>query len=337
MQTRVIVDAMGGDNATFEILRGVGAAMARTDASFTLVGSAHEIERLSKLLRLDMTRVELIHAPAVVEMSDDPIVAYSQKKDSSMMTGLRLLAEGQGDVFVSAGNTGALLTGATFLVKRAKGVKRAAIGTMIPGVKPFLLLDAGANVSVTPEYLEQFAVMGSVYMRTMYGIEEPAVGLLNNGTEDHKGTPLQIETHARLQACPAIRYVGNVEGNQAMLGGCDVLIADGFTGNIFLKSAEGAFRLMLKTLKQEYTRSLKNRVSALLFRKSLAGMKQTFDPSEHGGSPILGVAKPVIKAHGSSDAGAIRNAILRAVAFAQSGFAETLSESLRQAEFVENP
>ena len=331
MKTRVIVDAMGGDNAPLEILRGVLAAAQKTDAAFTLVGNKDEMEPIAREIGLTGERFELIHTPTVVEMNDDPITAYSQKKDSSMMTGLRLLAEGQGDAFVSAGNTGALFTGATFLVKRAKGVKRAAIGTMIPGVKPFLLLDAGANVSVTPEYLEQFAVMGSVYMQTMYRVEKPAVGLLNNGTEDHKGTSLQIETHARLKECRAIRYVGNVEGSQALLGGCDVLTADGFTGNIFLKSAEGAFRLVLKTLKQEYTKNAKNKLSALLFRKSLGSMKQTFDPSEHGGSPILGISKPVIKAHGASDAKAIQNAISRAIQFAQSGMSETLAEAIRTA------
>ncbi len=328
MPKTIIIDAMGGDNAPREILCGVRSALGDTDARFLLVGHTAEVEPLARDLGLGSERVELVHAPTVVDMADDPITAYSQKKDSSMMLGLRLLAEGRGDAFVSAGNTGALFTGATFIVKRAKGVKRAAIGTMIPGVKPFLLLDAGANISVTPEYLEQFAVMGSEYMKHLYGMESPAVGLLNNGSEDSKGTPLQTETHARLKVCSAIRYVGNVEGNRALLGGCDVLVADGFTGNIFLKSAEGAFRLMLGTLKREYRKNPVNKLSALLFRKSLGSMKQTFDPSEHGGSPILGISKPVIKAHGSSDARAIRNAILRAMSYAQSGMAETLSDAL---------
>ena len=330
MPKTIIIDAMGGDNAPREILCGVRSAIEDTDARFLLVGRQAEVEPLARDLGLGSERVELVHAPSVVDMADDPLTAYNQKKDSSMMLGLRLLAEGRGDAFVSAGNTGALFTGATFIVKRAKGVKRAAIGTMIPGDKPFLLLDAGANVSVTPAYLEQFAIMGAEYMKHLYGLERPAVGLLNNGTEDGKGTPLQTETHARLKACKSICYVGNVEGNRALLGGCDVLVADGFTGNIFLKTAEGAFRLMLGTLKREYRRNTVNKLSALLFRKSLMSMKDTFDPSEHGGSPILGISKPVIKAHGSSDARAIRNAILRAVGYAQSGMADTLSEALTE-------
>ena len=333
MPKTIIIDAMGGDNAPREILCGVRSAIEDTDARFLLVGRQAEVEPLARDLGLGSERVELVHAPSVVDMADDPLTAYNQKKDSSMMLGLRLLAEGRGDAFVSAGNTGALFTGATFIVKRAKGVKRAAIGTMIPGDKPFLLLDAGANVSVTPAYLEQFAIMGAEYMKHLYGLERPAVGLLNNGTEDGKGTPLQTETHARLKACKSICYVGSVEGNRALLGGCDVLVADGFTGNIFLKTAEGALRLMLGTLKREYRRNTVNKLSALLFRKSLMSMKDTFDPSEHGGSPILGISKPVIKAHGSSDARAIRNAILRAVGYAQSGMADTLSEALTE----ENP
>ena len=273
MPKTIIIDAMGGDNAPREILCGVRSAIEDTDARFLLVGRQAEVEPLARDLGLGSERVELVHAPSVVDMADDPLTAYNQKKDSSMMLGLRLLAEGRGDAFVSAGNTGALFTGATFIVKRAKGVKRAAIGTMIPGDKPFLLLDAGANVSVTPAYLEQFAIMGAEYMKHLYGLERPAVGLLNNGTEDGKGTPLQTATHARLKACKSICYVGNVEGNRALLGGCDVLVADGFTGNIFLKTAEGAFRLMLGTLKREYRRNTVNKLSALLFRKSLMSMK----------------------------------------------------------------
>lgn len=328
MQETIIIDAMSGDNAPLEIMRGVLAAMRATDARFILVGNLGEMKRIAREIGLGAERIELVHAPTVVSMDDHPITAYHQKKDSSMMTGLRLLAEGRGDAFVSAGNTGALFTGATFLVKRAKGVNRAAIGTVIPGAKPFLLLDAGANVSVTPAYLEQFAIMGSEYMKHLYGTESPSVGLLNNGTEDGKGTDLLIDTNARLKTCSAIRYAGNVEGNQAMLGACDVLVADGFTGNIFLKSAEGAFRLMLGTLKQEYGKNPKNKLSALLFRSSLRGMKKTFDPAEHGGSPILGISKPVIKAHGSSDARAIQNAITCAIGYAQSGMTETLSAAL---------
>lgn len=329
---RIIIDAMGGDKAPLEILKGVLSAASACDAKFTLVGDLGEIDRIAKENGLDLDPFEVIGTSSVITMKDDPIKSFKHKKDSSMMVGLQMLADGKGDAFVSAGNTGALFTGATFIVKRTAGINRAAIGTVIPAEKPFLLLDAGANISVTPEYLEQFAIMGSAYMKKMYHIAEPAVGLLNNGTEDCKGTQLQIEANMLLQACASIRYVGNVEGNDAMFGACDVLVADGFTGNIFLKAAEGSFRLILKTLKCEYCKNPINQFSALLFRKSLEGMKHDFDPSEHGGSPILGISKPVIKAHGSSDAKAIKNAILQALQYAESGVADEISEAAQSRE-----
>ncbi len=329
---RLILDVMGGDKAPLEILKGVLFALPECDAKFTLVGDPGEMSRTAKEIGLNLEQFEVIGASSVITMEDDPIQSFKHKKDSSMMVGLQRLADGQGDAFVSAGNTGALFTGATFMVKRMPGIKRAAIGTVISAEKPFLLLDAGANISVTPKYLEQFALMGSAYMKTMYQITEPAVGLLNNGAEDCKGTALQIETNTLLQACTAIRYVGNVEGNEAMFGACDVLVADGFTGNIFLKTAEGSFRFLMKTLKCEYRKNPINKFSALLFRKSLEGMKRAFDPSEYGGSPILGISKPVVKAHGSSDAKAIKNAILQAIKYAESGVAEEIARAAQGGE-----
>lgn len=329
---RIIIDAMSGDNAPLEILRGVLCAVKEMIAEFILVGNKDEITRLSKEIDLNLERIEIVHTTSVINMNDDPISAFKRKKDSSMMMGLRMLADGEGDAFVSAGNTGALFTGATFIVKRLAGIKRAAIGTVIPAEKAFLLLDAGANISVTPEYLEQFAIMGSAYMKKMYHIEEPTVGLLNNGTEECKGTQLQLETNTLLHNCSSIRYVGNVEGNEAMFGACDVLVTDGFTGNIYLKAIEGSFRLLLKTLKCEYCKNPINKFSALLFHKSLGEMKHDFDPSEYGGSPILGISKPVIKAHGSSDVKAIKNAVIQAVKYAESGVADEISRAAQMSE-----
>lgn len=325
----IIIDVMGGDKAPFEILKGVLWAVSECNAEFTLVGDLDETCRIAKEIGLDLEKMELVGTSSVITMNDDPIKSFKHKKDSSMMVGLQMLADGKGDAFVSAGNTGALFTGATFIVKRSAGINRAAIGTVIPAEKPFLLLDAGANISVTPEYLGQFAIMGSAYMKNMYHVAEPAVGLLNNGTEDCKGTQLRVETNQLLHECTAIRYVGNVEGNEAMLGACDVLVTDGFTGNIFLKAAEGSFRLVLKTLKREYGKNPLNKLSAMLFHTSLDTMKHAFDPSEHGGSPILGISKPVIKAHGSSDAKAIKNAILQAIRYAESGAAEEIAQAAK--------
>ncbi|MBQ9112387.1 MAG: phosphate acyltransferase PlsX [Clostridia bacterium] len=325
---RIIIDAMGGDKAPYEILLGVRDAICSCDAEFTLVGNSGDIRRIAVDTGLDTDRCVIVDTPSVITMDDDPITAFKRKRDSSMMVGLGLLADGKGDAFVSAGNTGALFTGATFIVKRAHGVSRAAIGTVLPSTEPCLLMDAGANITVSAEYLEQFAVMGSAYMRKMYGIQAPTVGLLNNGTEDGKGTPLQVEANSRLKACSAIKYVGNVEGSAALFGACNVLVTDGFTGNIFLKTVEGTGKRLLRSLKSVYGKNIFTRLSALMIRKQLAKMKKSFDPSEHGGSPILGISKPVIKAHGSSDAKAIKNAVLEAIRYAQSNVTGDISEAV---------
>ena len=235
-----------------------------------------------------------------------------------MVVALKLLADGKGDALVSAGNTGALFSGATLIVKRADGIKRAAIGTLLPGAKPCLLLDAGANVSVTEEYLEQFAVIGSSYMRTMYGINNPEVGILNNGTEEGKGTSLQIEAGKRLRRNETINFVGNVEASAVMAGVCDVVVCDGFTGNVFLKATEGMGKQILSSLKETFSENMITKFSYSLVRKKIRKIKKRFDPSEHGGSPFLGISKPVIKAHGSSDAIAFENAIFQAIRYAES-------------------
>lgn len=315
---RIIIDAMGGDNAPDEILKGVIAASDRCDVEITLVGNEREIIRCINQNNADIARFDIIHTESVVGMGDDPLIAIQTKKDSSMMISLKLLAEGYGDAFVSAGNTGALFSGATLIVKRAEGVKRAAIGTLLPGAKPCLLLDAGANVSVTEEYLEQFAEIGSSYMKKMFGLESPKVGILNNGTEDGKGTPLQIETGKRLKVNQNVNFIGNIEASSVMKGECDVVVCDGFTGNIFLKASEGVGHIALKALKEVYSENLITKLSYLMINKKIKKLKKLFDSAEYGGSPILGISKPVIKAHGSSDAYAFMNAILQAVKYAES-------------------
>lgn len=314
---RVIIDAMGGDRAPAELLKGAALAARSCDARLTLVGDETTLRRCAGELGLDLGAFTLVHAPDAVSMEDDPVTVIHRKKSSSLVVGLRMLAAGEGDAFVSAGNTGALFAGASLIVGRAPGVRRAAIGTVLPGIKPCLLLDAGANVTVTEEYLEQFALLGSDYMKKMYGLEEPTVGLLNNGTEDCKGTPLQIGANRRLAENPAIHYVGNVEANAVLFGACDVLVTDGFTGNVLLKSIEGMGRYALGALKGAFAANAGGKLAALLVGRQLSGLKKNFDPAEHGGSPILGIAKPVIKAHGSSDARAFQNAILQAVRCAE--------------------
>ena len=236
----------------------------------------------------------------------------------------------RGDAFVSTGNTGALFTGANLIVRKVKRVKRPAIASLLPLQPPVLLADSGANVVVTPEYLEQFAIMGSAYMKHVMGVEDPRVGLLNNGEEEHKGTELQIETYKILKANESINFVGNVEGNRVMQDTCDVIVADGFTGNIFLKTMEGLGKMMLKTLKSTLYSKVRTRAAGLLIKKEMAGIKKTFDAGELGGAPILGISKPVIKAHGSSKAKAFKNAIRQAIAYSDTMLTTEIEEALAE-------
>lgn len=316
---RIIVDVMGGDKAPEETVKGVIQATQELNASYIMVGNRFEIERIAKENNFDIRRIDIVHTETVITMEDDPLCVVRAKQDSSMSVGLRLLAQGQGDAFVSTGNTGALFTGATLIVRKAKGVLRAGIGAVLPLQNPVLLLDTGANISVTEENLEQFAEMGSAYMRKMYGIERPRVGLLNNGAEAHKGTPLQQSAYKVLSENQNINFIGNVEANILPFDTCDVVVADGFTGNILLKSTEGLGKMLLSTLKDVLYSSPLTKVAALSMKKQLGDMKKKFDATEHGGAPILGISKPVIKAHGSSNAKAFKNAIRQAINYANSG------------------
>ena len=323
---KIIVDAMGGDNAPQAPVMGAIQANKEYGVDIILVGRAAEVLKCvedcgEKTLPKG---VEIKDASEVVEICDDPATAFKVKKDSSLTVGLNLLKEGQGDAFVSAGSTGALLAGATLVVKRIRGLRRAAMGPVIPvfGGKA-VLCDCGANAECTPEYLLQFAYLGNFYSKRVLGVENPRVGLLNIGAEETKGDTLRKETHALLkEAAEAgrINYIGSIEGNDAMMGGADVIVADGFTGNVFLKSMEGAAKFMFKELKKVFYSSTKTKLGAMLIKNNLNSMKAMLDPSEVGGTAFLGISKPVIKAHGSSDARAITSAILRAKEYAESGF-----------------
>ena len=316
---RIIVDVMGGDKAPEETVKGVIQASEELNATFILVGNRNDIERIAAEQNFDIRRMDIVHTENVITMEDDPLCVVRGKQDSSMSVGLRMLAEGQGDAFVSTGNTGALFTGATLIVRKVKGIHRAGIGSIIPLSNPVLLLDSGANVTVTEENLEQFGVIGSAYMAKMYGIETPRVGLLNNGAEECKGTELQKAAYQRLSENSEINFVGNIEGNVLAFNSCDVIVTDGFTGNIVLKSLEGLGKLLLGKIKEMFYSSTVSKLAALSMKKQIGVMKKQFDSSEHGGSPILGISKPVIKAHGSSDAKAFKNAIRQAINYAESG------------------
>ena len=331
---KIIVDAMGGDNAPGAIVQGALEAHKAYGSEVILVGRTAEVLRAVEASgeRNLPAGVEIRDASEVVEISDDPATAFKRKKDSSLSVGLRLLRDGEGDAFVSAGSTGALLAGATLVVKRIRGIRRAAMGPVLPTAEgKMLLCDCGANAECTPEYLLQFAYLGNYYAKRVLGVERPRVALLNIGAEAEKGDSLRQETHALLTAAAEagrLNFVGNLEAGDAMLGGADVLVADGFSGNIMLKSLEGTGKFLLKELKKVFLSSAKTKIAAGLVKGNLAEMKKLLDPSEVGGTPFLGISKPVIKAHGSSDARAIRNAILRAEEYAASGFIADVEENI---------
>ena len=327
---KIIVDVMGGDNAPEETVRGVFMASRELNAEYVMVGNQQDIERIAKEEQFDLSGIEIVHTENVITMHDDPMLVVRGKQDSSMSVALKLLAEGKGDALVSTGNTGALFTGATLIVRKAKGVLRPGIGAVLPCEKPVLLLDTGANVTVTEENLEQFAEMGAAYMRKVYGLASPRVGLLNNGAEEHKGTELQQNAYKRLSQNSEINFVGNIEGSVLPFDVCDVLVTDGFTGNILLKTMEGVGKMIFSKLKGVFYSSFATKMAALVLKPRLAGMKKALDPSEAGGAPILGLSKPVIKAHGSSDAKALKNAIRQAIGYAESGATEEIAEAAQR-------
>lgn len=324
---RIIIDVMSGDNAPSELINGALLAAAEFSAcDIVIVGNENIIKQTAENEKLDLSPVTIVHADDVIYMEDKPLCVVREKNNSSMSVGLRLLEKGEGDAFVSAGNTGALIAGATLIVRRIRGIQRAAIATVLPLENPTLLMDSGANLVVTDENMEQFAKMGSIYMQKIFGIESPRVGQLNNGTEYNKGLPLQVDTYKRLSAMDDINFVGNIEGKTVPLGACDVLVTDGFTGNILLKLIEGMGKFMLKTMKSLFMANTLTKISALALRGQVKTIKKKFDASEYGGAPLLGISKPVIKAHGSSDALAIKNAVKQAIEFINTGINIEIAE-----------
>ncbi|MBQ2875821.1 MAG: phosphate acyltransferase PlsX [Clostridia bacterium] len=316
---RILIDAMSGDNAPLEILKGVElAAEEFKDTELVLVGDENVISDIAVQNEINISGISIIPAASVITMEDSPLSVVRDKRDSSMSVGFKALSKGEVDAFVSAGNTGALVTGATIIVRRITGINRAAIASILPLAKPVLLMDSGANLTVSSDNICQFAFMGAKYMEKIYGIDRPRIGQLNNGTEYNKGNALQTESYQMLEEC-GLNFVGNVEAKEVPFGVCDVLVTDGFTGNIFLKSVEGMGKFLMGTLKDVLTTNIITKVSTLTMKDKIKEMKQRFDASEHGGAPLLGVQKPVIKAHGSSDAKAIKNAIRQAIFFVETG------------------
>lgn len=327
---KIIVDAMGGDNAPEAIVKGSIKARDELDVELVLVGKKEEIEACMGDAGLD--KIEIVDAREVVTMEDDPSTACRRKKDSSMTVALKLLKEGKGDAVVSAGSTGALLTGATLTVKRIKGVRRAAMAPVLPSLENgIMLIDCGANAECTPEYLLQFAYMGSFYAKRMMGVENPRVGLLNIGTEECKGGELQHETYKLLTAAKEegrINFVGNTEASTMFFGGVDVVVADGFSGNIALKTTEGVAKFLLKEIKGVLTKNLKNKLAAAVIKNDIKGIAKKIDPNEVGGTALMGISAPVIKAHGSSNDKAFFAAIRQAKLFAESNMIQDIVDNI---------
>lgn len=318
---KLIIDAMSGDNAPEAIVSGCVAAAREFGQDYILVGKPDVLQALLEKENAGDLPITIHPASDVIDMHDDPATAVRRKKDASMSVALRLVRDGAGDAMISAGNTGALLSGATLVTKRIKGIRRASLPPMLPckGGR-VLLIDAGANAECTPEYLLQFAFMGSFYMQKVGGVKTPRVGLINNGAEDTKGDTLRKQTYALLKAADEagrIRFVGNVEGSDIPNGVCDVAVTDGFTGNVVLKTVEGVAGFLMGELKGVFLANWRTKLAYLLVKPSMRGMKQLLSSSEVGAAPFLGISKPVLKAHGSSDAHAIRSAVKQAMDYVE--------------------
>lgn len=306
---KIIIDAMGGDNGPIEVVKGAIDAIHEYGVSIILVGKEDIIENELKKYDYPKDKVEILNASDIITNEDDPAIAIRRKKESSMVVGAKALADGMGDGFLSAGSTGALLASGIFIVKRIEGIDRAALSVVYPTTKGFsLLLDAGANVDCKPEYLYQFALMGSVYMEKVMGVESPTIGLVNIGVEKGKGNLLSKETYEIIEKSQ-LNFKGNVEARDLPSGVADVIVSDGFVGNVILKLTEGMAISIFSILKKEFTRNFRTKLGAMLLKPELKNIKGMMDYREQGGAPLLGIRKPIVKAHGSSDAFAIKNAI----------------------------
>ena len=335
---KIILDAMGGDNAPEAPVLGAIEAAKAFGSQITLVGKGEAILEVLKKHNIDNLPegMEIAHADDVVDMHDDPATVVRKRKNSSMMVGLKMLADGQGDAFVSAGSTGALLSGATLVVKRVKGIRRAAMGPAMPnkaGGKT-LICDCGANAECSPEFLMQFAIVGSLAARKNFGIENPSVGLLNIGVEDSKGTRLQLDTDPLLQKAHEkgiINFVGNVEARDVPLGAVDVVVCDGFSGNVLIKTIEGTAMFMGSLMKHKiFKRNFFSKIGYLLCKQGVDEVVGMLNSDTIGGTQFLGIKKPVIKAHGSSGVTAFRNAIRQAEEAAEKNFAAELEAELEK-------
>lgn len=326
---RVIIDGMGGDYAPEEIVKGAVEASENFKGEILIIGEEKAIKNQLDQYKYDPNVVKVVNATEVITNNEAPVMAIRRKKDSSIVKGLNMVKDGEADVFVSAGSTGALLAGGLFILGRIKGIDRPALAAVYPmmGLEPGLLLDAGANAECKPQNLRDFAIMGSLYMEKVFGRRNPRVGLVNIGAEEEKGSSLTKEAHQLLKETD-LNFVGNVEARYIPKGACDVIVADGFTGNIVIKMTEGLAITLLKEIKKKFTDGTRAKLGAAMLQGKLSELKAEFDYSEYGGAPILGVKGAIIKIHGSSKSKAVRNAILKCVPYVEGEVVRRIEDAI---------
>lgn len=331
---KIAVDAMGGDNAPSEIVKGaVEAVSERPDITVCLTGQEDIIKKELEKYTYKKEQIEIVPASEVIETGEPPVNAIRKKKDSSIVVGMNLVKRGEADGFVSAGSSGAILVGGQVIVGRIKGVERPPLAPLIPTEKGFsLLIDCGANVDARPSHLVQFAQMGSIYMEHVMGVKRPRVAIVNIGAEEEKGNALVKETFPLLRECPGINFIGSIEAREIPHGGADVIVCEAFVGNVILKLYEGVGATMISMIKKGMMSSLRSKIGALLIKPALKSTLKSFDASQYGGAPLLGLKGLVVKTHGSSKANEVKNSIIQCIAFKEQAISEKIGQCLSPKE-----
>lgn len=333
---KIVLDGMGGDNAPLEIVKGAVEAAKQIKDEIIIVGQEDKIQAELKKYRYNKEQIKIVHASEVITNEDAPVKAVRTKLDSSMVKGINLVKNGEADLFISAGNTGAIMAGGLFILGRIQGIDRPALAMTYPilGKGVSLLVDSGANPECKPNNLLEFATMGSIYMEKVLNVKKPTVGLVNLGTEESKGTTLLKAAHEMLSKSKFLNFTGNIEAREVPKGYCDVIVCDGLVGNVILKLTEGLAWNILKLLKNKFTAGAIPKMGALLLSGKLKELKNEFDYSEYGGAPILGVKGPMVKMHGSSNANAVKNTILKGIPYAQNNVVQTIQNSVLEMEEI---
>lgn len=331
---KIAVDAMGGDNAPSEIVKGaVEAVSERPDITVCLTGQEDIIKKELEKYTYKKEQIEIVPASEVIETGEPPVNAIRKKKDSSIVVGMNLVKRGEADGFVSAGSSGAILVGGQVIVGRIKGVERPPLAPLIPTERGFsLLIDCGANVDARPSHLVQFAQMGSIYMEHVMGVKRPRVAIVNIGAEEEKGNALVKETFPLLKECPGINFIGSIEAREIPHGGADVIVCEAFVGNVILKLYEGVGATMISMIKKGMMSSLRSKIGALFIKPALKSTLKSFDASQYGGAPLLGLKGLVVKTHGSSKANEVKNSIIQCIAFKEQAISEKIGQCLSPRE-----